>query len=111
MRRWRKRHPEAKRAESQRYRAANLERDRGKKARAQRRRLARKAGLPTDKHTRAEVWERDGGQCQICGTLLNPRNWHEDHIIPISRGGPDTLDNVQATCPFCNVSKGAKVAV
>lgn len=74
-----------------------------------RRRRARKAGVESDGHTRAEVWERDGGVCQLCVAPLDPRNWHEDHIIPLSAGGPDTLENVQASCPPCNLAKGAKV--
>jgi 5-methylcytosine-specific restriction endonuclease McrA len=33
-----------------------------------------------------------------------------DHIVPYSRGGPFTVDNLQALCTGCNLRKGAKVA-
>jgi len=73
-------------------------------------RRARRRGADTDGHTRAEVFERDGGRCQMCGVILSPDNWHEDHIVPLARGGSDLLENCQATCPPCNLSKGARAA-
>jgi len=73
-------------------------------------RRARKRGAETDGHSRAEVFERDGGKCQMCGRKLRRDNWHEDHIVPLSRGGSDLLDNCQAACPPCNLSKWAHVA-
>jgi len=86
--RWRAKHPEVKH-----------EKDR--------RRRAQRARVPTDGHTRQQVWERDQGICQICGTQLDPKNWHEDHIVPLVLKGPDTMDNVQAACPPCNGRKDA----
>ncbi len=56
-----------------------------------------------------------GAACGICGepidyTLeyLDPREFVVDHIVPLSRGGADTLDNKQAAHRECNRSKGAK---
>jgi HNH endonuclease len=72
-------------------------------------RRARKLGAETDRHTRQEVFERADGRCQLCDVELS-QGWHEDHIIPLSVGGSDLLENVQATCPPCNLSKGHKVA-
>ena len=72
-------------------------------------RRARKHGVESDGHTREEVWERDGGKCQMCGKKLRKDNWHEDHIVPLSKGGSDLLENVQATCPPCNLHKSAKL--
>jgi 5-methylcytosine-specific restriction endonuclease McrA len=74
------------------------------------RRKAKKLGNGFDYHTRDQVWERDGGICQIGGEKLDPANWHEDHIIPLALGGPDTLENVQASCPACNLRKGKRTA-
>jgi len=49
-----------------------------------------------------------GGICENCESPLPP-NWHADHVRPFSAGGTTTLGNLQALCPTCNLSKGAKV--
>lgn len=67
------------------------------------RRRAR-AQLRTKKH-RPVVFERDGHKCRICGT---EERLVVDHIIPISRGGSDELDNLQTLCWSCNCRKGAR---
>ena len=33
---------------------------------------------------------------------------HWEHVIPRSRGGPDTIDNIVLACEQCNLSKGDK---
>lgn len=53
------------------------------------------------------VFKRDLYQCQICrrsGVELEV-----DHIIPISRGGSDTVDNLQALCVPCNRGKSGSL--
>jgi 5-methylcytosine-specific restriction endonuclease McrA len=35
---------------------------------------------------------------------------HIDHLIPIAKGGPDTLDNVRPAHALCNLKKGSKLA-
>ena len=47
------------------------------------------------------------GQCQNCGTELQP-GWHGDHITPYSAGGPTDVTNGQALCPTCNLQKGSR---
>lgn len=41
--------------------------------------------------------------CAYCGSA-NDLSW--DHIIPMSKGGPDTADNLILCCKSCNSSKG-----
>jgi HNH endonuclease len=50
-----------------------------------------------------EVWNRDGGRCQRCGSQVA---LEFDHIIPVSMGGSSTANNVQLLCQACNRSKG-----
>ena len=47
---------------------------------------------------RAEVIARDRGICRYCGA----RAHQADHVIPRSKQGPDTLDNLVACCASCN---------
>jgi len=73
------------------------------------RRRALKAGATVEKVNRALVYERDSGRCHLCGRKVNPKKWHLDHIIPLSKGGEHSYRNVAVACPKCNMSKGAKV--
>ena len=45
------------------------------------------------------------GRCAYCG---GPGPFHIDHIIPWSRGGATTRDNLACACARCNLSKGAR---
>lgn len=63
------------------------------------------------------VFQRDGWRCQLCGCSTparlrgtdHPRSPELDHIVPLSKGGPHTWDNVQCACKSCNSQKSAKV--
>ena len=58
------------------------------------------------KSVRQEVWRRDEGQCVECGSQ---EDLEYDHIIPHSKGGANTLRNVQLLCEHCNRTKHAKI--
>lgn len=53
-----------------------------------------------------EVWQRDAGKCVECGTR---EKLCFDHIVPFSRGGSNTVRNVQLLCEHCNSSKGNRI--
>jgi len=46
--------------------------------------------------------------CAVCNTSFSTRPATRDHIVPVSRGGGLTKNNVQALCQPCNSSKGTK---
>ena len=53
-----------------------------------------------------DVMERDDYKCQICGaTVEDGVKLHIDHIIPVSKGGADDIDNLQVLCHKCNLAK------
>lgn len=54
------------------------------------------------------VYARDGGMCHICRRRVNPRKWHLDHLVPISRGGEHSERNVAVAHPRCNLRRGAR---
>lgn len=54
------------------------------------------------------VLERDAYRCVTCGSHIDLTC---DHVIPESKGGPTTLDNLQAMCRSCNCRKGARHAL
>lgn len=61
---------------------------------------------------RREILERDGYVCKNCGaSQKNEPNLllEVDHIIPISKGGITSPDNLQTLCWRCNRSKGSKI--
>jgi 5-methylcytosine-specific restriction endonuclease McrA len=56
--------------------------------------------------TRRNIFQRDGHSCQYCGSSNDPLSI--DHVIPRSRGGADSWDNVTTACLTCNVRKGSR---
>ena len=47
-----------------------------------------------------------GGKCAYCMVDLNITGFHADHVIPLSKGGHNTKDNIVLACPTCNQKKG-----
>ncbi len=52
---------------------------------------------------RREILRRDRHTCQYCGST---KRLTLDHVMPRSKGGPHTWDNVVAACEKCNTRKG-----
>lgn len=57
---------------------------------------------------RFSIYARDGYRCQRCGISQRYAALEIDHIIPISKGGKSTYDNLQTLCHKCNMEKGDK---
>lgn len=74
---------------------------------AQRRRAAKAKAEGT--HTYEEflaVCTLYGGVCLACG-VSGPLT--EDHVVPLSKGGSDNIDNIQPLCKSCNSKKHVKI--
>lgn len=57
---------------------------------------------------RFAIYERDGHRCRYCGISGQNVALEIDHIIPISKGGKSTYNNLQTLCHKCNYEKGNK---
>ncbi|HEY9373821.1 HNH endonuclease signature motif containing protein [Streptomyces sp.] len=83
-------------------------------AKNRRRRAAKRGGM-SEPYTLAEIAERDGGRCKLCGGRVamgrqvpHPKAPTIDHVVPVSKGGDDTRANVQLAHFVCNSAKGAR---
>lgn len=84
---YRKRHPNAVRARTQNYRSgANSLRE----------------------QQIDSVYEQQRGLCFWCGTETGS-SYHVDHVIPLARGGDNTIENIVVSCPTCNATKGDRL--
>jgi 5-methylcytosine-specific restriction endonuclease McrA len=63
-------------------------------------------------HTPADIafkFESQKGRCYWCQQELESGKFHVDHIIPISKGGPNGPENICCACPSCNLKKHNKM--
>jgi 5-methylcytosine-specific restriction endonuclease McrA len=58
--------------------------------------------------SRLNIFLRDRNTCQYCGRTLPRRELNIDHVVPRSRGGTSTWENVVCSCLECNRQKGGK---
>ena len=85
------------------------------------RRRARKNNADSDGWTESQVMELYGNSCHICNKQINilatrragQNGWEEglhfDHVIPLAKGGSDTIDNIRPSHALCNIKKGYKI--
>lgn len=55
--------------------------------------------------SRYMIYKRDNGKCGFCGKELSRAEATVDHLLPKSRGGETTWDNVVLACKPCNSHK------
>jgi len=59
--------------------------------------------------TRFNVFLRDSFECQYCGDEFYAEDLTFDHIVPRSRGGRTSWENVVTACQGCNLAKGNRL--
>ncbi len=59
--------------------------------------------------TRKNLYFRDRNTCQYCGRRLKAKDLNIDHVVPRSRGGTDTWENLVCACVACNIRKGSRL--
>ena len=62
----------------------------------------------TVKFNRRNIFLRDGHCCQYCFKRFPRQQLSLDHVLPRSRGGEDSWENVVCACLTCNVRKGGR---
>jgi 5-methylcytosine-specific restriction endonuclease McrA len=90
---------------------ARTEEEHGLTLHAQRTRIAMPSVIPyqTRALSRKNILLRDRNTCQYCGDVLPPGDLTLDHVIPRSRGGNSTWENLVACCHGCNRQKGNRM--
>ena len=58
--------------------------------------------------SRFNIFARDGNTCQYCHKKLPRTELNLDHVIPRSRGGMSTWENIVCSCHHCNRRKGGR---
>ena len=108
-------------AQKKQWKIDNPERNLHSNRKAERARRARLKNNITIPYKESQVISTYGTNCNICGLeidFLAPRQvgkkgWekglHIDHLIPIAKGGSDTLNNVRPTHGLCNLKKCARL--
>ena len=62
---------------------------------------------------RSRWWQQktSAGTCWYCGQKVGFKNLTMDHVIPLSRGGRSTKDNLGPCCKDCNIKKKSSLPV
>lgn len=71
--------------------------------------MARREHIPA--RLRHEVFKRDNYRCRECGATNKETTLEIDHIVPVSKGGSNSLSNLQTLCKKCNRAKHARTWV
>lgn len=113
---WAQKSPEKVKASRERFVEKNPERYLELCLAAAHKRRAQKLGNGWEHYLRSEIFERDGWICYLCESDIDPTlSWPHpmsasiDHVVPLSRGGPDTRANVKASHLRCNLRKSASL--
>lgn len=62
----------------------------------------------TVRFNRRNIFARDNNRCQYCGRKFPMSELSLDHVVPRSRGGDASWENIVCACVRCNVRKGGR---
>jgi 5-methylcytosine-specific restriction endonuclease McrA len=62
----------------------------------------------TVRFNRRNIFARDGNRCQYCGKRFPTSELSLDHVVPRSRNGDTSWENIVCCCVKCNVRKGGR---
>lgn len=62
----------------------------------------------TIRFNRRNIFARDANRCQYCGRRFPTSELSLDHVVPRSRGGETSWENIVCSCVKCNVKKGGR---
>lgn len=65
----------------------------------------RKQGRAVPRDIILKVLRRDNQICQVCHENVKDDEIEFDHVIPYSKGGPTTVENIRLLCRQCNRKK------
>ncbi len=65
--------------------------------------------MRTVRFSRFNIYLRDKNTCQYCGEIFSRKELNLDHVIPRSRGGRTSWDNIVTSCFSCNRRKGGQL--
>lgn len=65
--------------------------------------------LSLKRPTKKSLWHRDQGVCQYCDRPVTISTATIDHVIPKSKGGCHTWENLVISCAKCNGKKGSRL--
>lgn len=116
---YREEHREELARKQREYAAANPEMARINGGKSTRARRARLLGVASERYSADDVLALYGTDCHLCGQAIDmdvPRRigWEGwelglqiDHLIPLSKGGDNTLKNARPSHGICNLRKGS----
>ncbi len=122
-RQWSKLNRKKRTASYKKWRISNIEKARSINAKSNRKRRAAKFGSNSNFYTTQSVIELYGSFCHLCNSKINLEasriigvpGWeyslHIDHLVPLSKNGSDSLENVRPSHAICNLKKGSKESI
>jgi len=107
---WKENNPDIIRASSKKYRISDKGKANIQRGHTMRRKRLGKIINTLTSQEWLDILEAYNYRCAYCGVEFEVENMPtRDHIIPISKGGDNTKENVVPACRSCNSKKGAKI--